>query len=217
MNVASLDRFLKPKTRADLFGGLMYVGKVFTIHSWPALESVLSRRKAFFQDIESNIDSIRLDTYLAIVMFFSHVDAAAISTQKILNEANGRGLLEPLSKAQTGLIRKPVQRTNFEEHMKIQFSVLPHAVGAPTEYGTIKQQALPNLFKLRKTRGKIVHPKDLEDLMAFDLSELDGKDINAPMAEYFLQLQKTIVRCARRLAPVETRDSIDLHDQLHTL
>jgi hypothetical protein len=99
--------------------------------------------------------------------------------------------------------------------MKIQFSVLPHSLGAPREYGTLKTQSLPYLFELRTIRNRIVHPNGLEDLMGVNTEALDDKDINIPMAEFMASLQDTLAACAKRLVPPEKRDDVDLLDWLH--
>jgi len=98
--------------------------------------------------------------------------------------------------------------------MKIQFSILPHSLGAPREYGTLKQQSLPYVFKLREIRNKIVHPNGLKDLIGVDITKLDGEDINVPMAEFMSTLQGTLARCAKRLVPSDKRDDVDLLEWL---
>lgn len=202
--------FLHPGNVKELFQGLLYVGKVFAEHSWPNLEAVLKDRKDTLKDIDRNFPAYTRQTYLAIVLFFSYVDAAALSTKKLLSNARKRHLLQPLSKNYRSLLEKKSTRVDFEELMKIQFSILPHSLGAPGEYGTIKQHSLPHLFKLREIRNSIVHPMGLADLVGIDVGRLDGKDINTPMAEFMSQLQQTLASCAKRLAPPGRRDDVDL-------
>ena len=202
--------FLHPKDKEGLFKGLIYVGKVFAEHSWPNLEAVLKDRLRTLNDIDENLSSYTRQTYLAIVLFFSYVDAAALSTKKLLSNARKQHLLQPISKKQLALLEKDSDRTGFEELMRIQFSILPHSLGAPREYGTLKQQSLPHLFKLREIRNSIVHPSGLADLIGVDVTRLDGKDINIAMAEFMSQLQKTLASCAKRIVPPERRDKVDL-------
>jgi len=202
--------FLNPKNKQDVFKGLVYIGKVFAEHSWPNLEAVLNDRLRTLDDIDENLSNYTRHTYLAIVLFFSYVDAAALSTKKLLSNALKRHLLQPISNKQRALLEKDADRIGFEDLMKIQFSILPHSLGAPREYGTIKQQSLPYLFKLRDIRNSIVHPNGLADLIGVDVTGLGGKDINVPMAEFMGQLQKTIASCAKRLAPPQRRDNVDL-------
>ena len=206
--------FLRPKNKEDLFKGLVYVGKVFAEHSWPNLEAVLQDRLKTLENIEDNLSSYTRQTYLAIVMFFSYADAAALSTKKLLANAHKQKLLQPIGNKPQALLIKDADRVGFEDLMKIQFSILPHALGAPREYGTLKQQAFPHLFKLREIRNRIVHPNGLADLIGVDVTSLGGKDINTPMAEFMSQLQKTIASCAKRLVPPERRDRVDLLEWL---
>lgn len=201
---------LHPKDKEGLFKGLVYVGKFFAEHSWPNLEAVLKDRHKTINDINENFSINTRQTYLAIVLFFSYVDAAALSTKKLLSNARKKHLLQPMSKKQRALLDKDADRIGFEELMKIQFSILPHSLGVPRDYGTIKQQSLPHLFKLRDIRNRIVHPNGLADLIGVDVTKLEGKDVNIPMAEFMNQLQKTLASCAKRLAPPERRDKVDL-------
>jgi hypothetical protein len=202
--------FLQPKDKVGLFRGLIYVGKVFSEHSWPNLEAVLKDRLTALRNIDENHSSYIRRTYLAIVLFFSYTDAAALSTKRLLSNARKQHLLQSISKKQRTLLEKDADRIGFEDLMKIQFSILPHSLGAPREYGTVKQMSLPHLFKLREIRNSIVHPNGLGDLIGVDVTRLGGKDINIPMAEYMTQLQRTLASCAKRLAPPETRNNVDL-------
>jgi len=202
--------FLHPKDNVGLFRGLAYIGMVFAEHSWPNLEAILKERLKSVNDIDNNFPRYTRDTYLAIVLFFSYVDATALSTKKLLMNAKKQHLLRPMSKKQLALIEKDADRVGFEELMKIQFSILPCSLGAPSKYGTIKQHSLPNLFKLRGIRNSIVHPDGLADLIGVDVTGLDGKDINTPMAEFMSQLQKILASCAKRLVPPQKRDDVDV-------
>lgn len=207
---------LNPKDLKGLTQGLLYIGKVFTEHCWPNMEQVLRERLAALRSLEAQYPSYTRLTYLSIVLFFSYVDSTALSTKKLLHNARKHQILHSISKKQRGLLEKNDDRITFEELMKVQFSILPHAIGAPVEYGTIKQQSLDHLFKLRKIRNRIVHPSGLPDLIGVDVTQLGGKDINTPMAEFMEQLNQTLVRSARRLIPPENRENIDLSSWLRT-
>lgn len=207
---------LNPKDSKGLTMGLLYIGKTFTEHCWPNMEAILKDRLAVIKNIETEFSSYTRLTYLSIVLFFSYVDGTALSTKNLLRNAQKNRLLEPISKKQRGLLEKSDDRITFEELMKVQFSILPHAVGAPVEYGTIKQQSLAYLFKLRKIRNRIVHPSGLYDLIGVDVSELGGKDINTPVVEFMGQLYQVLVRSAMRLIPPENREKADLKSWIRT-
>ena len=211
----SIDQeFLHPKDRRGLFDGLLYVGRVFSEHSWPNLEAVLRQRIEAIDNVENDFSTYTRLTYLAVVLFFSYVDAAALSTKTILLRAQKKHLLQKLSNKQQALLDKDPERVGFEDLMKIQFSILPHSLGAPREYGTLKQQSLPCVFKLREVRNRIVHPVGLKDLVGVDIEKLDSEDINVPMAEFMKTLQETLARCAKCLVPSDKRNDIGLLDWL---
>gem|GEM_PF-3799053 len=205
---------MHPKDKPGLFGGILCVGRVFSEHSWPNLEAVLRQRLEAADNVENDFSTYTRLTYLAVVIFFSYVDAAALSTKTLLLRAQKKHLLQKLSNKQQALLDKDPKRIGFEDLMKIQFSILPHSLGAPSEYGTMKQQSLPYVFKLREVRNRIVHPSGLKDLVGVDIETLDGEDINVPMAEFMKTLQETLARCAKRLVPSDKKDDVDLLDWL---
>lgn len=207
---------LNPSNHIELFQSLMCIGRIFTDHCWPNLEAVLEERLLEFRTSDLSLDRYTRLSYLAILLFFSYLDSAALSTKKLLLDAENRGLLEPLSKNHKNMIKKPDARIKFDELMKVQFAVLPHAIGIPVEYGTLRQNVLPDIFKLRKIRNRLVHPMGLEDLIGVDVTELDGHDINLPISDFMHQLSEVLARCARKLVPPENRHKVDLRGWLKT-
>jgi hypothetical protein len=81
--------FLYPKDNQGIFAGVMYVGRVFSEHSWPNLEAVLRQRLNAIDNAENDFANYTRLTYLAIVLLFSYVDGAALSTKKLLYNAKG--------------------------------------------------------------------------------------------------------------------------------
>ena len=194
-------KYLNPTSQRELVDGLLYLGKVFFEHCWTNLEATLIERKALFPTEQIDLPKYNRHTYLSIVLFFSYIDGIALSAKKPTLNATKNHLLKPLSRKNQILIEKPDNKASFEDLMKIQFSILPQAIGIPSEYGTIKHQSLPYLYKLREVRNKIVHPTSLYDLVGVDIIELDGKDITTPMIEFFRHLQKTLNESIKKLIP----------------
>jgi len=111
--------YLHPKDKRGLFGGLLYVGRVFSEHSWPNLEAVLRQRLEAVDDVEKDFSGYTRLTYLAVVLFFSYVDAAALSTKTILLRAQKKHLLQKLSNKQQALLDKDPERVGFEDLRKL--------------------------------------------------------------------------------------------------
>lgn len=207
---------LNPSNPIELFQCLLCIGRSFTDHCWPNLEAVLNERLAIINAGDMDLARYTRLTFLTILLFFSYLDSTALSTKKLLLNAQKSRLLGSLSGKQQKLLEKADDRVSFEELMKIQFSILPHAMGIPVEYGTLKQHALPDILKLRTIRNRIVHPMGLEDIVGVDVRELDEKDINTPISDYMQQLSKILARCSIKLVPPENRHKIDLRAWLRT-
>ncbi|WP_154223574.1 hypothetical protein [Marinicella rhabdoformis] len=204
------NEFLNPKELKDVTKGLLFIGKQFSEYSWPNLEPILIERLGIIKNIDNNLAQYTRLTYLSVVLFFSYVDGVAMSTKKLLLNSNKRGILRKISNKQRITLEKKDRLIGFEDLMKVQFSILPQMVGLQSEYGHLKQHSLPNLFKLRDIRNRIVHPLSLPDMMSVDLTFLEGKDINIAMQEFMNQLAKTLADCVKQLVPPENIDKVDL-------